>query len=897
MSPLSSTLLWCALQTTLLALLTLMLGSRPWRFGGATAPLLGLIGVSLITLFAFLPIPWSWTTGLFDRQRAKSLAASTDIERKIVEPYMASSSVDQGQLPLNAEAMDTGFTYVTAFMDGLIASTETTQTGWSLSPVSTIVLGLFGTGIIIGTLRLIVGLAATRRLIRTCILVHDQQLSEAMAVLQAKLGMKTLVVLYETDKLSTAATLGMLRPRILLPMHWREWTDEELSAVLAHELAHIAHGDFAAVMATQLSLVVHFYHPLVHWLAGRLRLEQELAADSVAAQIAGGQVRYVRVLAKLALEHQDRFVGWPARAFLPTRQTFLRRLEMLRDVKLTPPGRTPVGKWAAMAAIMVASVALVGLKPPPNRAMAQDTAAKPSAQSRTSRVEYDLRYFSDAGGMLIAARPAELLASNSMSEIAKMIQELPMVSKVTESLGIKLQDVEQVLVAFESLERMPPMPTSFCVRTLKPIGKLSDIVPGGRSFTLAGAETLEVPPQGGTCLWKPDDRTLVFGSKSNVERWIQGRQVDRKLTESELWNRLKDRPLLVMSEGKVLRNIGLPILRPNGPAPMLISSILSPILDEAEALGLAASMDKEWSFVAMAKSKDAKGASIIQETSQASLVLMKTGLRELKWTLKSQPQTPSAPSDSKNAMEVLLSAGTKLAEAAKVQTDGGTVSVTTSIPLTEVPISSIVSALIATRKAADRSQSANNLKQIALAFHMFESANRKFPHSTKSPDPSHKHPVSWRVMILPFMEQKALYNLYRFDEPWDGPNNSKLLSMVPIQYRHPEAPAGSTNTPYLAITGEEAMFQPSKETLPSDVRDGLANTIMVVESKSTIPWTKPDDLAYASDKPLPFVGGFFDEGFHAAFGDGSVRFISKTIAESVLRALMTARGGETDINQ
>ena len=248
-------------------------------------------------------------------------------------------------------------------------------------------------------------------------------------------------------------------------------------------------------------------------------------------------------------------------------------------------------------------------------------------------------------------------------------------------------------------------------------------------------------------------------------------------------------------------------------------------------------------------------------------------------------------------MEVLLSAGTKLAEAAKVQTDGGTVSVTTSIPMSEVPIGSIVSALMATRKAADRSQSANNLKQIALAFHMFESANRKFPHSTKSPDPSHKHPVSWRVMILPFMEQKALYNLYRFDEPWDGPNNSKLLSMVPIQYRHPEAPAGSTNTPYLAITGEEAMFQPSKETLPSDVRDGLANTIMVVESKSTIPWTKPDDLAYASDKPLPVVGGFFDEGFHAAFGDGSVRFISKTIAESVLRALMTARGGETDINQ
>jgi beta-lactamase regulating signal transducer with metallopeptidase domain len=891
MSPLSSTLLWCALQTTLLTLLALVLGSRPWRFGGASAPLFGLIGVSLITLFAFLPIPWYWTTSLIDLQNTTFLTSSkTESDVTTSPPKL--SPVEQAQPALIAQDFDSGSTYVAAFMEGLHASTDETKTGWSLSPVTVIVLGLFGMGIIIGTMRLVVGLVATRRLIRTCSLLQDQHLVDAMAVLQAKLGMKAPVVLYETNKLSTAATLGVLQPRILLPVHWREWTDEELSAVLAHELAHIAHGDFAAVMATQLSVVVHFYHPLVHWLAGRLRLEQELAADSVAARIAGGQARYVRVLAKLALEHQDRFVGWPARAFLPTRQTFLRRLEMLRDVKLTPSGRTPVGKWAAMVAIMLASVALVGLKPPPNRAIAQDTAAKPSAQSSTIQVEYDLRYFSDEGGMLIAARPAELLASDSMSEIAKLIQELPMVSEMTAPLGIELKDMEQVLVAFENPKQRP---VSFSVRASKPMAKLSDLSRGVVPTIIAGAETLGGP--NGAFLWKPDDRTLVVGSKRNVERWISGRQVENKLTNSELWKKLENRPLFVISEGKVLRNFLQATQPPNSPIPMLTSSIFSPFLDEADVLGLAASMEKEWSLVAMAKSTDAKGAARIQETSHAGMVLMKNGLRELEQSLKSQPQTPIMPSDSKKAMEVLLSAGTKLAEAAKVQTDGGTVSVTTSIPLTEVPISSIVGALMATRKAADRSQSANNLKQIALAFHMFESANKKFPHSTKSPDPSHKHPVSWRVMILPFMEQKALYNLYRFDEPWDGPNNSKLLSMVPIQYRHPEAPAGSTNTPYLAITGEEAMFQPSKDTLPSDVRDGLARTLMVVESNSAVPWTKPEDLAYASDKPLPAVGGFSEEGFHAAFGDGSVRFISKTIAESVLRALMTARGGEPDVNQ
>ena len=888
MSPLSSTLLWCALQTTLLALLTLVLGSRPWRFGGSSAPLLGLMGVSLITIFAFLPIPWSWTDGLLDRQSATSSQASLEIERDVEAPRTELLPMDHGQPPLISQDSETGANYVAAFMEGLRASTERTQTGWSLSPVSTIVLGLFGIGIIIGTIRLIVGLVATRRLIRTCSLILDKHLDESIVVLQAMLGMKTRVELYETNKLSTAATIGVWRPRILLPTHWREWTDSELNAVLAHELAHIAHGDFAAVLISQLSIVVHFYHPLVHWLAGRLRLEQELAADSVAAQIAGGQVRYVRVLAKLALEHQDRFVGWPARAFLPTRQTFLRRLEMLRDVKLASPGQTPVGKWAAMVAIVVASVALVGLKPPPNRAMAQDSSATAGTQTNTARVDYDLRYLNDEGGLLCAARPAELLASSSMTEVAKLIQELPMVIDLISPLRVELKDLEQMLVAFESPAIMP---TSIFVRASKPIGKLSDIQRGGIPTTLAGAEILEAP-QGGACFWKPDDRTVVYGSKRDVERWIQGRQVERKLTETDMWKNLKDRPLLVISEGKVMRNLLLATQPPNSRMPMLTSSILSPILDEAQVLGLAVSMDKEWSLVAMAKCTDAKGASIIQETSQAGIVLLKNGLRELGRSLKSQPQTPIMPSDSKKAMETLLSAGTKLADSAKIQTDGGTVSMITSIPNTEVPVASIVSALMTTRKAAERAKSANNLKQIALAFHNHESAFKVLPHPTISTNPSHKFPVSWRVKILPFIEQNKLYEAYRFDEPWDGPNNLNLLAKMPNVYQHPDAKPDSTETNYVVLTGEETVFQPKKAGTFTNIPDGTAYTILAVETKASVPWTKPEDLEYNSSKPLPTMGGFSEEGFHAAFADGSVRFMAKSMKESLLRAMITARGGE-----
>ena len=84
----------------------------------------------------------------------------------------------------------------------------------------------------------------------------------------------------------------------------------------------------------RLGLSLHFYHPLLHWLMSRLRLEQELAADAAAASVSGGQRQYLLTIAELALRRQDRPLFWPARTFLPTRTTFLRRIAMLRDSKV-----------------------------------------------------------------------------------------------------------------------------------------------------------------------------------------------------------------------------------------------------------------------------------------------------------------------------------------------------------------------------------------------------------------------------------------------------------------------------------------------------------------------------------------------------------------------------------
>ena len=150
MNPLSLTLLWCALQTTLLALLTLVLSSRPWRIGGASAPLFGLIGVSIITLLAFLPIPWSWTLGSLDRT---SLAIPMDSKAINVETEEqdANALFQEGKRVLTGEGLEARATFLGGFLEGLRNSTESSPPGWSLSPISAIVLGLFGAGLAIGT--------------------------------------------------------------------------------------------------------------------------------------------------------------------------------------------------------------------------------------------------------------------------------------------------------------------------------------------------------------------------------------------------------------------------------------------------------------------------------------------------------------------------------------------------------------------------------------------------------------------------------------------------------------------------------------------------------------------------------------------------------------------------
>jgi prepilin-type processing-associated H-X9-DG protein len=191
-----------------------------------------------------------------------------------------------------------------------------------------------------------------------------------------------------------------------------------------------------------------------------------------------------------------------------------------------------------------------------------------------------------------------------------------------------------------------------------------------------------------------------------------------------------------------------------------------------------------------------------------------------------------------------------------------------------------------------RIQSQNNLKQIALAMINYADSVGHLPAQAVF-GADGKPLLSWRVMILPYIEQDALYREFHLDEPWDSEHNKKLLARMPKIYEMPGSPKGTTDTFYQCFVGPGAFFEGKKGVkFPADFTDGTSNTIMCVEAAKGVPWTKPEDLPFDPEKELPKLGGQFPGGFNVSMCDGSVHFLNNKISKETLKAAITRNGGE-----
>jgi len=195
--------------------------------------------------------------------------------------------------------------------------------------------------------------------------------------------------------------------------------------------------------------------------------------------------------------------------------------------------------------------------------------------------------------------------------------------------------------------------------------------------------------------------------------------------------------------------------------------------------------------------------------------------------------------------------------------------------------------LVTVRDGEGWQWSAARLKQIGLALHSYHDIYGRLPPAVKRSNEG--QPLySWRVLLLPFLEQQSLFNQFDLDEPWDGPHNKPLLEKIPKCYTlrmWRSDIAGLTH--YQAFVGPGTAFQ----------GNDLSNSLfLVVEAAHPVPWTEPADLVYAPEGPLPELGGLFQQpihlwcyeigsrhGFNACLADGNVRFIRSDTDERTLR--------------
>jgi hypothetical protein len=210
-----------------------------------------------------------------------------------------------------------------------------------------------------------------------------------------------------------------------------------------------------------------------------------------------------------------------------------------------------------------------------------------------------------------------------------------------------------------------------------------------------------------------------------------------------------------------------------------------------------------------------------------------------------------------------------------------------------VPILILIPAVSKVRQAAARSKDMNNLKQMALAVHNYnDDKNGRLPGPfALQRDGTPNHGLSWRVAILPYIEQKVLYGQFKLDEAWDSASNRTPSQVTVSQYWSTLDP-GDNQTRFRAFVGKGTAFEDETLGIPRSFTDGTSNTLMFVETADRVPWASPQDIPYQPGGPLPALGQPDRSVFLVAMVDGSAKSVKKSINPAILHALITRNGNE-----
>lgn len=534
-------------------------------------------------------------------------------------------------------------------------------------------------------------------------------------------------------------------------------------------------------------------------------------------------------------------------------------------------------------------------KRPQKPAAAPKAPALPKAQAGSdtrSLSAGDLRYVTPSAVAAVVLHPQRVLTAPE----AELLPAEVIAAYAQKELGLDPLKMVRLLVVIEPPVGRPPG-LLILLRFAEPVKDeeiLLKLKPATVKDQLEGRTYYRPEPRDGIGIYLPDDRTVVLGTDDMIRRTAGGGPQPKPGKVSRMLSAMAPVPDAgVAVDFEPLRFlVGAQLAQAPLPAEFAAVRKIPPLVSSGEVrwnvtggapLSLVVRANNE-------KAAEELEACVNQLLEAAKEAILRDAQREL------DREDPVAQASAQYMRRV---AG-PMFEALRPKRSGDSLRLEltagqdkeANIAASGIAVALLLPAVQAAREAARRSQSTNHLKQLGLAMHNYHDINKHFP-ARASFDSQGKPLLSWRVHLLPFLEQGDLYREFHLDEPWDSPHNRKLIPRMPSVYQNPSAPAKPGMAHYVALVGKGTLFEGSKGRSIAEIRDGTSNTVMLVEVNPdrAVIWTKPEDLPFDPDNPLAGLGKAHPLGFLVLFCDGSVRFMSEKIDPQLFRFLVEIADG------
>ena len=554
---------------------------------------------------------------------------------------------------------------------------------------------------------------------------------------------------------------------------------------------------------------------------------------------------------------------------------------MLRNSQPGPDRLSRVLCAGAAGAMLLCGVLAAGLRGANSapQALANDSTAAEQAGQAAPADTIDLKYLCADAVAFAAVRPAAIFKRPELAQIGKIISEYP-----NSSPYLPVTDLEQVTTTVLSIpEKLGPGSQNMVMiyQAVSPndfqeyFRRLSGAVKkqyGDKNYVVrTGQLSTEAA-------WKADDRTLVVASaEETLKKFISGpRGLPRFVTPAS-WQEFQHDEAVAAVEAALVQGVFKLDHVPKPIAP------LAPLWN-ATAWGMGGiRFGKEMTVHGTAFVDSQAAADRVVKTLETARVLAQNALKQARST------AGSGNGPQEKAMLMALKAGDELLNRLQIRPEEMIVRVEGSVQV-EDRWRVVSPGLVASRQAGFRVESSSCLQQILIAIVAppFRAPNAPdtFPPAY-STDNQGKPLLSWRVLILPQLNYKELYEQFHLHEPWDSEHNKKLIEKMPQFYRSPGSHAGPGKTNYLAVRTERSVFPGAKPVSHAEI-SGTSNPIMIVEASDerAVIWTKPDDFVPDPRDPIKGLVGLRQGGFLAGLvKDLNVRFIPETIDPETLRHL------------